>query len=33
MHVRTFADDLAARDAMLRASAFMRRAMEPFAKR
>ncbi|MSO85168.1 MAG: dienelactone hydrolase [Rhodospirillales bacterium] len=31
-HVRTFADDLAARDAMHRASAFMRRHMQPFAR-
>ncbi len=31
-HVRTFADDLAARDAMVRASAFMRRHMQPFAR-
>jgi carboxymethylenebutenolidase len=31
-HVRTFADDLASRDAILRASAFMRRHMAPFAK-
>ena len=31
-HVRTFADDLAARDAMQRASAFMRKHMAPFAR-
>lgn len=31
-HVRTFADDLAARDAMVRASAFMRRHMWSFAR-
>jgi carboxymethylenebutenolidase len=31
-HVRTFADDLASRDAMQRASAFMRRHMQPFAR-
>ncbi len=31
-HVRTFADDLASRDAMRRASAFMRRHMQPFAR-
>ena len=31
-HVRTFADDLASRDAMQRASAFMRRHMRPFAR-
>ncbi len=30
--VRTFADDLAARDAMQRAGAFMRRHMQPFAR-
>jgi carboxymethylenebutenolidase len=31
-HVRTFADDLASRDAMQRASAFMRRHMQSFAR-
>ena len=31
-HVRTFADDLAARDAMQRASTFMRRHMQPFTR-
>ncbi len=31
-HVRTFADDLASRDAMQRASAFMRRHTRPFAR-
>ncbi len=31
-HVRTFADDLAARDAIQRASAFMRRHMHPFTR-
>ncbi len=30
--VRTFADDLAAKDALLRASAFMREKLQPFAK-
>lgn len=32
VHVRTFADDLAARDAMIRAGAFMRKHMAPFAR-
>jgi carboxymethylenebutenolidase len=32
VHVRTFADDLAARDAIQRASAFMRKHMQPFAR-
>jgi carboxymethylenebutenolidase len=31
-HVRTFADDLAARDAMARTSAFMRRHLAPFKR-